>query len=30
MQKWLENNDILMHFTHEGKSVTAEMSIKML
>ena len=31
MQKWLENNDILMHFTHnEGKSVTAEMSIKIL
>ena len=31
MQKWLDNNDILMYFTHnEGKSVTAERFIKTL
>ena len=31
MQEWLDNNDILMHSTHnEGKSVTAERFIKRL
>ena len=31
MQKWLENNDILMHSTHsKGKSVIAERFIKTL
>ena len=31
MQKWLDNNDILMYSTHnEGKSVTAERFIKTL
>ena len=31
MQKWLNNNDILMYSTHkEGKSVTAERFIKTL
>ena len=31
MQKWLDDNDILMHSTHnEGKSVDAERFIKTL
>ena len=31
MQEWLENNNILMYFTHnEGKSVIAERFIKTL
>ena len=31
MQKWLDNNDILMYSTHnEGKSVVAERFIKTL
>ena len=31
MQEWLDNNDILMYFTHnEGKSVIAERFIKTL
>ena len=31
MQGWLDNNDILMYFTHnEGKSVIAERFIKTL
>ena len=31
MQKWLENNDISMYWTHnEGKSVIAERFIKEL
>ena len=31
MQEWLENNDILMHFTYnEGKTVIAERFIKTL
>ena len=31
MQEWLDNNDILMHFTHnEGKSVTVVRIIKTL
>ena len=31
MQKWLDDNDILMYFTHnEGKSVVAERFIKIL
>ena len=31
MQKWLDNNDILMYSTHnEGKSVIAERFIKTL
>ena len=31
MQKWLDNNDILIHSTHdEGKSVIAERFIKTL
>ena len=31
MQKWLDNNDILMYLTHnEGKSVVAERFIRTL
>ena len=31
MQEWLDNNDILMYFTHnEGNSVIAERFIKTL
>ena len=31
MQEWLDNNDILMNFTHnEGKSVIAERFIRTL
>ena len=31
MQEWLDNNDIVMYFTHnEGKSVIADRFIKTL
>ena len=31
MQEWLDNNDILMYFTHnDGKSVIAERFLKLL
>ena len=31
MQEWLDNNDILIYYTHnEGKSVTAERFMKRL